>query len=246
MHRRPLGRGRKIAILGAIVVVAGCLVPWYAIGGEATGIPERSMTAFGGLGGLLVFLAALGVPALVSLPYASGDRPVSIDRWPVYLLLLGVIAGGLVATVGSILAGDLLLEGFRPDLSYAIPDAEALLQYCLTRDMKKLSVGQVVYSAMCYDHGGMIDDGTVFRLGQNNFRWIGGDDYGGQWLREQAEKKGYRAWGADITPNDTPFHAGLGWAVKTASGNKLGAVNRAMASACGASAPGSAAASMSF
>jgi hypothetical protein len=115
MHRRPLGRGRKIAILGAIVVVAGCLVPWYAIGGEATGIPERSMTAFGGLGGLLVFLAALGVPALVSLPYASGDRPVSIDRWPVYLLLLGVIAGGLVATVGSILAGDLLLEGFRPD-----------------------------------------------------------------------------------------------------------------------------------
>lgn len=74
------------------------------------------------------------------------------------------------------------------------PDAEALLQYCLTRDMKKLSVGQVVYSAMCYEHGGMVDDGTVFRLGQNNFRWIGGDDYGGQWLREQAEKKGYRAW----------------------------------------------------
>jgi 4-methylaminobutanoate oxidase (formaldehyde-forming) len=27
-------------------------------------------------------------------------------------------------------------------------------------------------------------------------------------------EKGYRAWGADITPNDSPFHAGLGWAVK--------------------------------
>jgi sarcosine dehydrogenase len=27
-------------------------------------------------------------------------------------------------------------------------------------------------------------------------------------------EKGYRAWGSDITPNDTPFHAGLGWAVK--------------------------------
>lgn len=36
---------------------------------------------------------------------------------------------------------------------------------------------------------------------------------------------------------------GIVKAVKTASGNKLGAVNRAMASACGASAPGSAAAS---
>jgi 4-methylaminobutanoate oxidase (formaldehyde-forming) len=27
-------------------------------------------------------------------------------------------------------------------------------------------------------------------------------------------EKGYRAWGSDITPNDTPQEAGLGWAVK--------------------------------
>ena len=27
-------------------------------------------------------------------------------------------------------------------------------------------------------------------------------------------EKGYRAWGSDITPNDNPFEAGLGWAVK--------------------------------
>jgi len=27
-------------------------------------------------------------------------------------------------------------------------------------------------------------------------------------------EKGYRAWSTDITPNDTPFEAGLGWAVK--------------------------------
>ncbi len=74
------------------------------------------------------------------------------------------------------------------------PDAEALLQYCLTRDIRKLAVGQVVYTAMCYENGGMIDDGTVFRLGQNNFRWIGGDDYSGEWLREQADKMGYQAW----------------------------------------------------
>jgi aminomethyltransferase len=72
------------------------------------------------------------------------------------------------------------------------PDAEALMQWCVTRDMKKLSVGQVVYTAMCYEHGGMIDDGTVYRLGQDNFRWIGGDDYSGIWLREQAEKLGLK------------------------------------------------------
>ncbi len=30
-------------------------------------------------------------------------------------------------------------------------------------------------------------------------------------------EKAYRAWGSDITANDTPFHAGLGWAVKLKS-----------------------------
>jgi len=30
-------------------------------------------------------------------------------------------------------------------------------------------------------------------------------------------EKGYRAWGSDITPNDSPFEAGLGWAVKLKS-----------------------------
>jgi len=74
------------------------------------------------------------------------------------------------------------------------PDAEALLQYALTRNVRKLSVGQVVYTAMCYEHGGMIDDGTLFRLGDNNFRWIGGDDYSGIWLRELAEKLGLKVW----------------------------------------------------
>ena len=68
------------------------------------------------------------------------------------------------------------------------PDAEALCQYAFTRNMKTLPVGGVVYTAMCYEHGGMIDDGTVFRLARDNFRWIGGSDYGGEWLRELAEK----------------------------------------------------------
>jgi aminomethyltransferase len=74
------------------------------------------------------------------------------------------------------------------------PDAEALMQWAVTRDMSKLAVGQVVYTAMCYDHGGMIDDGTVFRLGQNNFRWICGDDYCGVWLRSLAERYGLKVW----------------------------------------------------
>jgi aminomethyltransferase len=36
----------------------------------------------------------------------------------------------------------------------------------------------------------MIDDGTLFRLAENNFRWIGGDDASLMWIKEQAAKSG--------------------------------------------------------
>ncbi|AHE54801.1 DUF1989 domain-containing protein [Sphingomonas sanxanigenens] len=70
------------------------------------------------------------------------------------------------------------------------PDAEALMQLAVTRDVTKLAVGQIVYTAMCYETGGMIDDGTVFRMGPHAFRWVCGDDYCGVWLRELAARHG--------------------------------------------------------
>ena len=74
------------------------------------------------------------------------------------------------------------------------PDAEALLQATFTRNVRRLAVGQVAYGALCYESGGMIDDATLFRLGADNFRLVGGDDYCGVWLREQAGRLGLRAW----------------------------------------------------
>jgi len=74
------------------------------------------------------------------------------------------------------------------------PDAETLIQRAITRDARKLAVGQVVYTAMCNETGGMIDDATVFRLGQDNFRFVGGDEYDGIWLRQLADRLGLRAF----------------------------------------------------
>ena len=72
------------------------------------------------------------------------------------------------------------------------PDAEELCNYTLTRNIKKLSVGQIVYSAMCYENGMMFDDGTLLRLSETGFRWICGDEYAGEWLKEVAKKKNYK------------------------------------------------------
>ncbi|WP_454915649.1 DUF1989 domain-containing protein [Xanthobacter sediminis] len=74
------------------------------------------------------------------------------------------------------------------------PDAEVLLQRTATRDIRKLTVGQVVYTALCYDHGGMIDDATVFRLGPANFRVVCGEEFTGKWLRDKAAEWGLKAW----------------------------------------------------
>jgi aminomethyltransferase len=72
------------------------------------------------------------------------------------------------------------------------PDAEALIQLAVTRDVRRLAVGQVVYTAVCNETGGMIDDATVFRMADDNFRFVGGDEYDGIWLRELAEHNGLR------------------------------------------------------
>ena len=83
------------------------------------------------------------------------------------------------------------------------PDAEALMQKALTRDIRKLSVGQVVYTALCNETGGMIDDATVFRLGENNFRFVGGDEYDGVWLREIADRENLKVW---VKPSTDQLH----------------------------------------
>ena len=74
------------------------------------------------------------------------------------------------------------------------PDAEALCQYAITKDVRKMAIGQVVYTAMCYENGCMIDDGTLFRLCENNFRWVGGCGSGGKRLREIAKEQGFNAF----------------------------------------------------
>ena len=74
------------------------------------------------------------------------------------------------------------------------PDSEELMNYTLTRNIKKLSVGQVVYSSMCYENGSMFDDGTLLKLSDHGYRWVCGDEYAGEWLKEQAKKKDYKVF----------------------------------------------------
>ena len=74
------------------------------------------------------------------------------------------------------------------------PDAELLIQRAITRDARKLSVGQVTYTAVCNETGGMLDDATVYRLADDNFRFVAGDEYTGVHLNGIAEAESLRVW----------------------------------------------------
>src|SRR4029078_7828584 len=54
-------------------------------------------------------------------------------------------------------------------------DATRLVDRIITRDMRRVTVGQVVYTPWCDERGKVIDDGTVSRLEENVYRWTAAD-----------------------------------------------------------------------
>ncbi len=100
-----------LAAVAALIVLIGCLLPWYATGGGSD-LPLRELRAFDG-SGILSFLAGLATLALVTLPYAAGDHPVSIDRPLAYTFVVVVALLGIVLWVPSVIDGP--VGGLLPD-----------------------------------------------------------------------------------------------------------------------------------
>jgi aminomethyltransferase len=64
-------------------------------------------------------------------------------------------------------------------------DAARFVDRLITRDVSKMSVGQVFYTPWCDEHGRVIDDGTVSRLEEQRFRWTAADP-SLRWFRQNA------------------------------------------------------------
>ncbi|WP_323776092.1 DUF1989 domain-containing protein [Leisingera sp.] len=70
------------------------------------------------------------------------------------------------------------------------PDAEKLLQLATTRNVAKLAQWRASYTLMCDDTGAVIDDGTLFRLGTDLFRWCCGSEESARVLTSLAAEHG--------------------------------------------------------
>ena len=111
MHRRPLGRGRRLAFLGVVVILVSALLPWFALGGGQGELSRRVWNVWDGTG-VLTLVAGLAVVAVMTLPYAMVDRPVGMDRGLTYGLLAVVAILGVALWVPQFLFAP---EGFLPD-----------------------------------------------------------------------------------------------------------------------------------
>jgi aminomethyltransferase len=54
-------------------------------------------------------------------------------------------------------------------------DATKFVNRVISRDINKVAVDQVIYCCWCDPEGNVIDDGTITRLGENDYRWTAAD-----------------------------------------------------------------------
>ena len=78
------------------------------------------------------------------------------------------------------------------------PDAERLLQLALTRNVAKLAQWRGTYALLCDDTGAVIDDGTLFRLDQEIFRWCCGHEESARHLKDLADSNGLQVQITDM------------------------------------------------
>jgi aminomethyltransferase len=70
------------------------------------------------------------------------------------------------------------------------PDALRFLQHLVTNDCSKLFPGRILYTVMCYPHGGVVDDLLVYMKGENDyFLCINAGNIAKDiaWMKEQAK-----------------------------------------------------------
>ena len=69
------------------------------------------------------------------------------------------------------------LIDISPLFKYRVTGREAtkFVNRVISRDINKVSVDQVIYCCWCDPGGKVIDDGTITRLGENDYRWTAAD-----------------------------------------------------------------------
>ena len=101
--RRGLGRGRTLVAIGAILAIISMPLAWRTAGGIV--LPVSTDWGFSG-SGVVMFIMAVLMLALIVLPFTTETREVGLDRPVTFLALLVVGIGGLALAVIDLVGGE--------------------------------------------------------------------------------------------------------------------------------------------
>jgi aminomethyltransferase len=62
------------------------------------------------------------------------------------------------------------------------PEALALMNELIPRDVARARDGQCLYAVMCYDYGGIVEDAVLIHFNAERLWWVGGPGHSEQWI----------------------------------------------------------------
>lgn len=92
-------------------------------------------------------------------------RMVDFGGWDMPVQYSGVIAEHLAVRT----AAGLFDVSHMGEIEISGGQSRDFLQYATTNDVDKLEDGQVQYTALCYEHGGVVDDLTLYRFNTEHY-----------------------------------------------------------------------------
>lgn len=139
---------------------------------------------------------------LNQLHHQAGARMVEFGGWEMPVQYSGVIAEHLAVRS----AAGLFDVSHMGEIEVKGPQAFDFLQYATTNDVSKLEDGQVQYTALCYQSGGVVDDLTLYRFSTERFLLCvnaANSDKDFAWLSELGE--GERFSGVELVNRSADF-----------------------------------------
>ncbi len=98
--------------------------------------------------------------SLYEIHREAGARSVEFAGWEMPVLFTGIIEEHLAVRSSA----GLFDISHMGEIEVAGPEADDFLQHTLTNDLSRIGNGEALYTVMCYENGGIVDDLLVYRL----------------------------------------------------------------------------------
>jgi aminomethyltransferase len=142
---------------------------------------------------------------LLPTPFTERLKPLNLNHsWERWEGFLGVGAFDNVVREYFAIRNAVSVFDISPMTRYRVTgaDAPAFMDRVMTRNMEKCRIGQAAYALWCNDDGKVVEDGTVFRLGERDYL-INVQEHNLSWFQDTA-------WRLDVTIEDVSrSYAGL-------------------------------------